>query len=171
MCRKIRHRIDETVCVVPHLLQIRGVIIPLFHILAEPDDILLLYRRRFLPHREEQFNILFYLFVRHLLSAELFHLDAKAVHVFLRHEQRILCLLHLVPNVARMDDAETSFRCAQRQIQGIVAHHPYRGNGNLYGTGSIMCIAEYQIGADPLPCNDVFPRQPCEKPDLLPFLQ
>ena len=171
MCRKIGHRINETVRIVSHLLQVRGVIIPPLHILAEPDDILALDVRRLLLHWKEQFNIFFHLPVRYLLPAELFKLNAEVVHIFLRHEKRILRLLYLVLNVACVNHAETSLSCVQCQVQGIVAHHPYRGNGYLYRTGAVMCIAEYKIGADPLPRNDVFPRKPCKQPDFLPLLQ
>ena len=74
-------------------------------------------------------------------------------------------------DIACVDHAETPFCGIQCKVQRIVAHHPDRGDCHFHGAGTVMGVAEHQIGADPLPGNDIFLREPCQEPDLLPLLQ
>ena len=101
----------------------------------------------------------------------MFDLSLKASHIFFCHKESILRLLYPVLYAARMDHGKTSLCCIQCKIQRIVAHYPYRGDGHFYSTGTVVCVGEHQIGADPLPGDDIFPWKSCKNPYLLSFLQ
>ena len=49
----------------------------------------------------------------------------EAVHVFLRHEERVLRLPDFIFYIPGMYHCPGTFRRGQRKVQRVVAHHPY----------------------------------------------
>ena len=70
-----------------------------------------------------------------------------------------------------MDHRPGPFCCGQRQVQGILADNPDRGQGYFHRAGTIMGIEENKVRGDTFPGNNVLMRHSCQKPDLFSALE
>ena len=61
--------------------------------------------------------------------------------------------------------------CIQRKVQSVLANYTDRSHGHFHTRTSVMTVEDYKIWYYLISSDKIFPRKPCQHPDLLAALQ
>ena len=103
--------------------------------------------------------------------SHLFATVAEFNHIVAGQLQGFTGILHAEQNIFGVACSPATLCCIQRKVQSILADHTDWSHGHFHTRTAVMTVEDYKIWYYLISSDKIFPRKPCQHPDLSAALQ
>ena len=103
--------------------------------------------------------------------SHLFATVAEFNHIVAGQLQGLTGILHPQQNIFGVARSPAALCSIQREVQRVLADYTDRSHSHFHTRTSVMTVEDYKIWYYLISSDKIFPRKPCQHPDLLAALQ